>query len=617
MKIIFFAALLFNCLNTLIYSQKGFNDASRANYIFDIIKYVEWLDEEQIDTFRVGVLDNDKELLNVMKKEAGTRQRLHNKPIKISLFKDLSSLTPLEALYVHKNSGFDIYLINQAIKNTHTLLMSENYPFHKSMINFIVIKGKRHFEINQARMKEAGLNVSRLFAAHAVKSEDDWHEIYNKTEEELQKEKQTVLEQKELIKDQKKHINDQLETIKDQKEQISIQNGQINKQKNELKNLEKSISAKQKDIEKQIAVLNKQKREIAGKETRINAQKQEIDKQIETINNQNDRIKKQKATLKTQDVELQRQKIIMALGGIMLLLALVVGFLIFLAYRIKKKSNKVLEEKNIEIERQRNIAESQRDKIAYQNEQIIASINYAQKIQRAILPGKDRFKECLNNFFILYKPKDIVSGDFYWESRVHDDVVIVAADCTGHGVPGAFMSMLGVTFLNEIVNSQGIVQPDEILNILRNNIIKSLNQDGREHKLKDGMDMAVCTINKNSKSVKFAGANNPMILIRQGELEYFKGDKMPVSLHEKMLSFTYKEIALKDNDCIYIFSDGYADQFGGDNNKKFKIRNLKEALLSVYQKPMTEQHIILDKTFEDWKGSNEQIDDVLMLGIKI
>ena len=272
---------------------------------------------------------------------------------------------------------------------------------------------------------------------------------------------------------------------------------------------------------------------------------------------------------------------------IALILVSGLGYFIYRGYKIKKKANIILEEKNRliseqkdEIQQQKEIAESQRDQIAYQKKHITDSIEYALRIQSALLPGLELFTDKIDHF-VLYKPRDIVSGDFYWAAEVSGNKqLIIAADCTGHGVPGAFMSMLGVSLLNEIILTEGITRPDEILNTLRSKIIEALKQE-KGSIIKDGMDMTVYLLDQENKKLLFSGANNPLYHIRSGELTQFKGDKMPVAIHEIMDPFTLHELTLEKGDTIYTFSDGYADQFGGPMQKKFLAKNLRKLLLSI------------------------------------
>ncbi len=260
----------------------------------------------------------------------------------------------------------------------------------------------------------------------------------------------------------------------------------------------------------------------------------------------------------------------------------------------------------------------QKDEIAEKNKSITDSIEYAKRIQTAILPSKEFAEEILPEHFILFRPRDIVSGDFFWMTKKDNLVVVIAADCTGHGVPGAFMSMLGVSFLNEIVNRHEVTSANVILNNLRRDIKKTLGQEGKEGEAKDGMDIALCVIDLEKMKMQYSGAYNPLYLYRNNELMETKADRMPIGIYVKEKeSFTNNEIELQKGDVFYIFSDGYQDQFGGEDGRKFKTKNYKQFLLEIHQKPMAEQREILDKRIDEWRGDWEQIDDIIILGIRV
>ncbi len=271
-----------------------------------------------------------------------------------------------------------------------------------------------------------------------------------------------------------------------------------------------------------------------------------------------------------------------------------------------------------EIETQRDEIEKQRDQIFKQNDEITQSINYARKIQTAVMPSNEIVNSLLNDYFIMFRPRDIVSGDFYWITEHNNRVVVVAADCTGHGVPGAFMSMMGVSFLNDIVNVDGQTQPDIILNSLREKIKSTLYQMGKDGETRDGMDISVCVFLKNTRTLMYSGAYNPLYLIRRGELIEYKANKMPVGVHPKEKEpFTLHNIKLESEDNLYILSDGYVSQFGGPDGRKFMAKPFKELLLKLYGKPMNEQKIILENTLDKWQAAYDQVDDILVIGIAV
>ena len=277
---------------------------------------------------------------------------------------------------------------------------------------------------------------------------------------------------------------------------------------------------------------------------------------------------------------------------------------------IMKQGDKIAEQK-VKMKKQRDLVTEQKTKITN-------SIIYAKRIQSAVLPPNKFVQHLLSEHFILYKPKDIVSGDFYWIKQNEKKTLIAAADCTGHGVPGALMSMLGITFLNEITNKKPNLSAGEILNELRVHIISSLRQTGKVGESRDGMDIALCIIDKDNKIIEYAGANNPLYLIRDNELITYKADRMPIGMHRKAKdTFTNHSIDLKKDDRIYIFSDGYVDQFGGDDGRKYLSKNFKQILLDNHQKSFSEQKRILEDNFESWKGNRKQLDDLLVIGFKI
>ncbi len=277
-------------------------------------------------------------------------------------------------------------------------------------------------------------------------------------------------------------------------------------------------------------------------------------------------------------------------------------------------------ERTAEVVRQKEEIEKQSEQIAELYEQVKDSILYAKRIQEAILPSKDEINDALKQSMVLFRPKDIVSGDFYWFSDKGDLAIIAAADCTGHGVPGALMSMIGSSLLNEIVNEKGITEPAEILMSLKHGVINALNKQSANsgEQTKDGMDIAILAIPRKGNKIQYAGANNPLWLIREGEIVETRADRQPVGFFGDNLNtpYTNHEIEVEPNDMVYIFSDGYADQFGGPRGKKFKYSQFKKLLTTITDKPMQEQRDILNTRIEEWMGEEEQIDDILVVGVK-
>lgn len=258
-----------------------------------------------------------------------------------------------------------------------------------------------------------------------------------------------------------------------------------------------------------------------------------------------------------------------------------------------------------------------RYEIHRQRKELTESIRYASYIQKALLPASTLFKKLLPDHFILFQPRDIVSGDFYWITKKKSEIIIAVADCTGHGVPGAFMSILGITTLNEVVARNCYTSAGSILNQLREGIMRSLSQTGEDFEQKDGIDMALCIMDTNSNHIQYAGAFNPLYIINNNELVEINGDKMPIGVAaEEERSFTTHRITLEPGSIVYLFSDGFADQFGGPNGKKFKYQPFRDLLMKIHDLPMHRQKEELFYTFEQWRGNYPQLDDILIVGFR-
>lgn len=308
-------------------------------------------------------------------------------------------------------------------------------------------------------------------------------------------------------------------------------------------------------------------------------------------------------------------------GSIALLISIIYMLFKWRTQRLIKAKEELeleVQRRTSEILKQKEEIEAQRDEIQSKNKNITDSILYARRIQSAMLPPDDFINELLPSLFILYKPRDIVSGDFYWIQQINNKIYLVAADCTGHGVPGAFMSMLGISTLQQIVtNDNPDIKASEILNQLRDTVKKALRQTGKTGEAQDGMDMALCIYEKEAHKLQFAGANNPLIIIRNNEIVKYKADKMPIGIYKHdQTDFTNHCIELQPNDAVYIFTDGFEDQFGGPQGRKFLAKHFYELLSTISKLPASEQQYTLENTIESWRGDNEQIDDILVLGFK-
>lgn len=421
---------------------------------------------------------------------------------------------------------------------------------------------------------------------------------------------------------------------------------------------------------------------IETRDSLINVEKvkalQEIETKYQTEKQllQIDNLEKDKALqlshIEAQAADMKRQRIMIYSFIAIIVIIMIFAIILFKMFHTIKLTNLALAEKNDQIMQQKSEIEAQRDQLSFQNEEIMQakeeieaqrdeiqhqrdmvilqkdhiedinteltdSIHYAKRIQAAILPREDYARSLLRDYFVLFRPKDIVSGDFYWMTHIEERTVVAAADCTGHGVPGAFMSMLGAAFLNEIVNKEYITHTGVILRRLRKEIIKALQQKGQTMEQKDGMDISLCSIDTKNKDMQFSGANNPVYIIRAKTaapiegieayegLEHFlyeiKGDKMPIAIYEKMDRFETHEVKLLEDDRIYMLTDGYADQFGGPKGKKFKYKPLKGMLLESAGQSMDEQKGLLEVALDSWINhageEYEQVDDITIFGVLI
>lgn len=321
----------------------------------------------------------------------------------------------------------------------------------------------------------------------------------------------------------------------------------------------------------------------------------EIEKQEKQIEILKQREEINRLNLVREQDQLKKNRIVLwsVIGGGLLVLVLLV--VLYNRYQLKQRANRELEEKRREIQ---------------------DSINYAKQIQRAILPKPEEILATLQCFG-LYKPRDIVSGDFYWFARVDEKVLIAAADCTGHGVPGAFMSMIGIDKLNQAIQDK-VIQPAQILSSLNKGIRQALRQGEQDSKSRDGMDIALCSFDFAAGVVEYAGANRPLYLVRKGELTEVKPTKAAIGgWTEDALQFENNRLQVQKGDTIYIFTDGYADQMGGAKGKKIMTKKFREILLSIQHLGMEDQEKELDRIFNEWRGNHEQVDDVLVIGIRV
>jgi len=315
-------------------------------------------------------------------------------------------------------------------------------------------------------------------------------------------------------------------------------------------------------------------------------------------------IELQKSDIDRKNLKLRQSTIIGYSLGIGVLLLIVIAFMTYRRYAEKQKVNKIISIQKEEVESKKLIIEEKQ-------REIIDSINYAKRIQYSLLANEQLLKSNLSEYFMFFNPKDIVSGDFYWATKKDDKFYMAVCDSTGHGVPGAFMSLLSIGFLSEAISEKNITEPNEVFEYVRKRLIESM--EGQ----RDGFDGVLLCFDSNKKRIVYASAHNGPVLVRDGIIKELDADKMPVGMGVREEPFKKHTIDVQNGDRLYLYTDGYADQFGGPKKKKFKYKQLNETLLANCMKPMSEQREILKQTFDNWKGELEQVDDVCIIGLRL
>jgi len=410
-------------------------------------------------------------------------------------------------------------------------------------------------------------------AGNAVKAKE-YQSLYNTMLQSKHMEEQSV--------EQKKKLDQQIQKANVEKKTASVQ---LEQQAKRLRHTEDSLLATKYTLESTTHSLQ---------EAQETNEKRQL--QIDLLNKDKELADLQ---IKEQDAQLKNEALIRNSVVVGLLLAIVLVIVAVTGYRRQIKAGKKIDE---------------------QHKSIKSSINYAKRIQEAMLPKQDSQQKLLPESFVLLKPRDSVSGDFYWFTEIkswyNPDVIFTVADCTGHGVPGAFMSLIGMNALNGIIG-RGIAEPDQVLNELNTEIRSALQQETTGNN--DGMDIALCIHRKEKSTLEFSGAKNPLVYIQDNKLFQVKGDVHPIGGSRSLKGFSFKKhiITIDQPTMIYLFSDGYRDQFGGKDNNKFMSKKFNELLLSIHQKPLEEQKEILNRTIEAWKGNRQQTDDILVMGIRL
>jgi serine phosphatase RsbU (regulator of sigma subunit) len=562
-------------------AQFSRSDESVATSLYPIMLNTSWENQSSFSTFQIGVLDSDTSFYSALRKKYDGIS-FKGKKVSVVHFKNADAISPTQVLCVDKKFNKKIEKVAKAISGNNTLLVTNSCKDDDYvMVNFNGRLKKDDFTVNQENMAKAGLKLTNQFEQY-MEGTVPWEALLNESTEKLEKEREKVAAKEETIKDQKAKINYQKMTLKEKMEMLDQQGSILEEQAQKLEDQQVTIDEREKTLFDQ--------------KVRIDEQKGQINAQLEALG---------------------MQRVIMIMGCVVLVLILGIAYVLYRNAAHRKKSIQ-------ELSVQHSIVSNQKDQIEKILFELTDSIRYALRIQNAVLPNEQTIRGTIpGDFFVMYKPKDIVSGDFFFVDRRGDWTLVAVADCTGHGVPGAFVSMLCISLLNEIVKQQEITRADIILNELRDKVIHSLQQKGIQGEQMDGMDISLLLINNKTYKCHWSGANNPLYIVtsKSKKLEEIKPDKRPISIYPDMKAFTNHEMVANKGDIFYLFTDGYSDQFGGERGKKFMSRNFKNLLAENAHKPMNEQGKILDTVIENWKFADgadfEQIDDITVLGIQI
>lgn len=620
----------------------------KANFILNLAIYTEWEQQDSIEQYTLGVLGGD-EIYEAIKNRSEEIQ-FKGKDLGVVQFKQVNEIEDVHILYVEKKKNYAIKRVLDLAIDNQILMFSDSCSNAENiMINLLDLDSPgNQFEINKNNLSQANLEVSSVLL-YIGGTEEDLRALYKASEQELSNVQEELDRQKAELEQQRKELEQK-------KQEILTLNKEINQQEKHLESMIAQADAQQDSLDLKIALLEQQKTRISEQQANIDQQKSqlleqrqnieagnlfleqqkiEIDNQQQKIKTQQDEILSQTQTLDRQDqeiedqtlrIEKQRTLLYFFIAFFVLIAAMI--FFILRAYRIKKQSHIKLEGKNVAITLQKEEIQAQQDqlkiinqKIEKQNENIKSSIHYALTIQQALLPPQEELDKSFESF-VLYRPKDIVSGDFYWMSRTQENqsdekVFVIVGDCTGHGVPGAFLSLIGIKLLSSIINERKEYDPKVILELLNLNIRHALKQEqiGSD----DGMDICLCRIEKTAEGkikIIYSGARRPLYYTSNQKINILPGDRKTVGgRFYKNQEFTNQELILTPGDRIYLSSDGIIDQ-NAPNRKKFGSKKLIKLLEESLPLSMQDQNELLKKELDNFQQNEKQRDDITLMGIK-
>lgn len=608
----------------------------KSMFIYNFAKYATWPEGSINDEFTLAILGSSDEATRFydLMFDRYTGKEMQGSTLVIKNFKSIADINGAHLLFITKGYEHKLSEIERQTESFPTLTVANSFPFNSTMINFVQQNNKMMFSINKADLKSKNIELGPVLYKMAVEinSEKEWYSLIDKLEEQLKSNVQSVSkedllelieqykEKEKQIKEKEEEIKKQNVTLQEQEMILKARKGEVTDVEKKLKIFNEMLDSLNKEVAIQNGIVAEQIKTIKTKEIEIDLKEQELaNKEIEikkknaivqqqglTISNKDQEISGKNKVISQKDEELSQKEKIQILTYLIIVIIIILAIIFYVNYLNKKKSNALIQQKNKDLEKQKK-------QIEEAHKEITDSITYAKRIQSAILPPDRVVKEYLQNSFILYKPKDVVAGDFYWMEHIDGKILFAAADCTGHGVPGAMVSVVCNNALNRSVREYGISDPGQLLDKTKELVQKEFEKS--EEEVKDGMDIALCCLDGNK--LTYAGAHNPLWIIRDGEVIETKADKQPIGRFEFGKPFTTHRIDLQKGDTLYVFSDGYADQFGGDKGKKYKTLNMKRFLTSIQDQPMDKQKELIDQEFENWKGSLEQIDDVCVIGVRV
>ncbi len=620
----------------------------KANFVINIAKFVEWENEDTFERFTIGILGRNEVFTEFDKKARLTQ--IKGKRIEVRQFKKIADLEKVHILYVEDRNNPSLKkILEMAIRDQMLLFSDSCENRNHTMVNLLNLNMPgNQFQVNRDNIENAQLKVSPKLLYHGG-SQEDLRELYQASEQRLSKvkveleqvnqalqeqedelelRKQEVLNLSKEIDSQKSYLESMIAEVEAKEDSLTLKIALLNAQQQKI--IEQRVDIEQQNeqllsqtqqIEAGKKFLKQQKEEIEDHKKRIELQQREIQQQSLSIDQQNREIREQTDTIEKQ------QFILYFFIAIFGLIAAMI-FFILRAYHIKKQANKKLEEKNVAISRQKEEIQGQQKqlkiinrKIERQNENIKNSIHYALTIQKALLPAKEELNKHFDSFTI-YRPRDIVSGDFYWMNKVYTGkqvkLFLAVADCTGHGVPGAFLSMIGIKLLNSIVNERNQDDPKEILEMLHHDVKKALSQEREVSD--DGMDVCLCCLekmNKNKYKISFAGAKRPLYYSDNSEVKVLNGNRKTVGgrFYDKQI-FTTKKIVLESGTRIYLTTDGMIDQ-NAPNRQKFGSKKLVTLLRDSLHLSLDKQKEFLESALDAFQQSERQRDDITLMAIKL